>query len=97
MIAADYETDTHRVGADGNQPEPGVAQDDDDRVAGIAPLGTRNVLVVREDRDFLQLFDVFLLANAVAEERAVPAGIDDKAGLEALTVRGRDDCAFGII
>src|SRR5207237_10297376 len=97
MIAIDDEPDAHHLGADRNEPEPRIAQHDDDGVAGIAAFAPQHVFVVREDRDLLQPRDVFLLPDALSDDRAVTARIDDEARFELLAVHATNDSAIRIV
>src|SRR5207253_746620 len=79
------------------QPEPGVAQNDDDGVAGIAPFRPRNAAIMREKGDFLEFFDFRSFADAAADDRAMSAGVDDESRFDAFAVCQLHRRARGII
>ena len=78
MIAIDDQAHAHQLRGDRNQPEPRIAKDDDDRIAGITTFRTRDVPIVREECDLFQLGDFRFLAVPLTDDRSVTAGIDDE-------------------
>ena len=97
MLAIDDQSDAHQLFSDWNHPEPRIAQDDDQRIAGVAAGRAGHVAVVSEEGHFLQRFDIALSAEAIADQRAVAAGIDDESRFEAFARAGLDDSAIRII
>ena len=97
VVAVDHQSHAHQIRGDGDHPEPRVAQHHDQRVAGVASLHALDLAVVREKRDLLQRRDVALLADAIADDGAVAAGVHHEPRLDHLALGGLDHGAQGVL